>query len=223
MRDRKEQFFSAAIFDMDGILVDSEPFWMLAEKEVFKEVGFELTDEMCIQTRGLRIREVVEYWFSRFNVKASVSACVRQLEQRVTQLIEDEGKALPGVEYALNLLKEQNLLIGLASSSSLPIIKSVIHKLNIAPYFDHVISAYDLPYGKPHPHVYLLCAEHLGVKNTQCIAFEDSVTGLISCKAASMKAIAIPEAIQFNDPRFSIADIKLTSFNELLLEHINSI
>lgn len=210
--------YKAAIFDMDGLLVDSEPLWMLAEKEVFSTVGLILSDAMCYQTRGLRLSEVVEYWYQRFPLSGSIHSTSQALELNVSEKIEKRATALSGVYQILNLLQQHEFAIGLASSSPLSIIHRVIDKLKIHHYFQAVLSATNLANGKPHPQVYIQTALNLGVAPQQCIAFEDSVTGLIACKAAKMFSFAVPEPSQFNDPRFSIADKKLASLNDFHIE-----
>src|SRR4051812_33738577 len=97
----KKREFRGAIFDMDGLLVDSEPFWMQAEKEVFGAVGLELTEAMCQMTKGLRIGEVVQYWYQRFDLQGTAPQTTLQLEARVSALIARDACALDGVVEAL--------------------------------------------------------------------------------------------------------------------------
>lgn len=200
------------IFDMDGLLIDSEPFWKMAEKEVFGKLGVHLTDDLLRQVMGFRLSEVVTYWYNYkpwpnpdFNkTEADVLACVKQL-------ILEHANALPGVFEVLEYCKQHQYKIALASSSAMELIDVVVDKLNIRQYFDVIWSAQYEAYGKPHPAIFLSVAKQLEINPTNCLVFEDAINGVIAAKAARMQCIAVPEEISFNDPRFVIADGKVPS------------
>jgi len=211
----------AVIFDMDGLLIDSEPFWKVAEKETFRLVGLELTTQMCERTMGLRIDEVVNYWYSRHPWQDYTLAEIgEKIVMRVKNLIEEQGAALPGVEHAIHLAKEAGMKTAIASASSMILIDTVLDKLAIRDYFDAVHSAQFEEYGKPHPAVFITTAQKLGVPAVSCTVLEDSFYGVIAAKAARMKAIAVPDATHYPQNRFYAADIKLRSLNELTVEMI---
>ncbi|WP_051229011.1 hexitol phosphatase HxpB [Paludibacterium yongneupense] len=214
---------TAAIFDMDGLLVDSEPYWERAEQDVFGQMGLELTPGMCALTRGRRIAEIAAYWYARRELPGDIATTAARLQARVTQLLSEHACAMPGVMAVLDLLRERGFTLGLASSSPRPIIDAVLERLGIGPRFAAVVSANDLDHGKPHPQVYLHCASLLGTEAARCIAFEDSVTGLLACKSASMAAVAVPDSAVFDDPRFSIADLKLPSLALLTPDHLRQL
>lgn len=208
----------AIIFDMDGVLIDSEPLWKIAEVEAFAKVGLNLTYTDCEETVGLRIDQVVELWYEK--VKWT-NKSVKEVEDDIVEIlireIKEQGKALLGVEEALKKVKETGLKVGLATSSHQRIIDAVVEKLGIGHYFDSMHSAEYEVYGKPHPAVFLTCAEKLGVDPTKCLVIEDSFNGVIAAKAARMKVIAIPERSHQNDPRLVIADKILESLIDLNL------
>ncbi|MEM9923729.1 MAG: hexitol phosphatase HxpB [Cyanobacteria bacterium P01_D01_bin.50] len=215
----------AVIFDMDGLLIDSEPLWQQAEITIFKQVDIILTHSMCTQTKGLRIDEVVEYWYKKYPWdKLSQLQVQEAIVNKLIELIHTEGKALPGVNDAINYVKAKNVKIALASSSAYKIINAALEKLNIADAFEIIYSAESEPLGKPHPGVYLTTAEKLGVSPQNCLALEDSLNGVLAAKAAQMKCIAIPEMSEFHNPkfaispkgmRFAIADLILESLQQL--------
>ncbi len=122
---------------------------------------------------------------------------------------------MKGVLEALDFLKSKNLKIGIGTSSNTKLMNTVVDVLNIRPYFDELCSAEYMPYGKPHPMVYITCAEKLEVNPLNCLVIEDSVNGIIAGKAAQMKVVAIPEDINKNNPKFSIADYSIDSLLEL--------
>lgn len=213
----------AVIFDMDGLLIDSEPLWQEAEVDVFNKVGVPLTVEMTPQTMGLRTDEVVSYWHKRHPWDTpSQQEVSQQIDETVIELIRQKGVAKEGVQEAVSLCKEAGLPVAIASSSPMLLITTVLEKLGIADQIDAVHSAHDEAYGKPHPAVYISTAETLGIQPAHCLAFEDSANGVLSAKAAKMKCIAIPEPDSRNDKRFGIADILLHSLVDFTPEMLKN-
>jgi sugar-phosphatase len=211
----------AIIFDMDGLLVDSEPYWKIAEKICFGKLGLNLNDELLRQVMGFRLSEVVEHWY---NYQAwgekNFEAIEADVLETVKQLIIENADALPGVIHTLELCKANGYKIALASSSAMSLINVVVDKLNIRHYFDLLVSAEFEPYGKPHPSVFITTANMLNVMPTECLVFEDSVNGMIAAKAARMKCIVIPEAEKQNEPYWQLANQKLKTLEEFKLEMV---
>ena len=200
---------------MDGLLIDSEPYWKMAEKQVFGQYGLQLTDEILRQVMGFRLSEAVLHWY---NYQPWENPDLEKTENEVLdcvkQLIMNNASAMPGVNEVLEHCKQQGWKIALASSSSMSLIQLVVDKLNIRNYFEVICSAEVEPYGKPHPGIFLTTAQKLGVEPTQCLVFEDSVNGVIAAKAARMQCVAVPEEISMNDIRFAIADLKIGSLKD---------
>ncbi|CNC15983.1 hexitol phosphatase HxpB [Yersinia alsatica] len=213
----------AAIFDMDGLLIDSEPLWLQAELDIFTSLGLDTTSRDTLpDTLGLRIDLVVKMWFQAMPWQGPSQAEVCKLIiARAIELVEEKRPVLPGVEYALDLCRQQELKIGLASASPLHMQKRVLAMLGIEKYFDRLVSAEYLPYSKPHPEVYLNAASDLGVDPLQCVTLEDSVNGMIATKAARMRSIVIPSEEYRTDPRWALADIQLDSLKQLRREDIS--
>ncbi|NIG53445.1 hexitol phosphatase HxpB [Chitinophaga sp. Cy-1792] len=206
---------NTVIFDMDGLLVDSEPLWGLAMQEVFNTVGVTLTPDLWHKTTGLRTKEVVSYWHHHFQWTAkSEEQVTDEIISTVIRMIIAEGRSMEGLHYILDFFKERQFKIGLASSSPKRLIDAVVDNLGISPYFQAVASAEFEDYGKPHPAVYLACAKALGSMPLECIAFEDSITGMTAAKAARMTTVVVPEAHNRQDPRYALANLKLNSLLE---------
>jgi mannitol-1-/sugar-/sorbitol-6-/2-deoxyglucose-6-phosphatase len=206
----------AVIFDMDGVLIDSEPYWRLAMIKGFKEVGLNFTDEDCRQTTGMRLKEVIEFWFQRHSItQFSVADTNSLILDYLTEFIEKDGKEMLGVSELLTYLKANNYKIGLATSSDERFMNTVVIKLKLSVYFDAIVSAQKLQYAKPHPDVFLKCAEALGVLPQQCLVIEDSVNGVIAGKAASMRVIAVPEKEFREKNGFKIADKLVENLREV--------
>ncbi|GKW11719.1 2-deoxyglucose-6-phosphatase [Pectobacterium carotovorum subsp. carotovorum] len=212
----------AAIFDMDGLLIDSEPLWDKAELEVIASLGVDISlRESMKDTLGLRIDMVVELWYQRSPWTApGRDEVVRRIIDRAIELVAEQRPLLPGVEHALQLCRRLDLKIGLASASPLHMQQQVLRMFNLDHYFDVLMSAETLPYSKPHPEVYLNAAHGLGVSPAQCVTLEDSVNGMIATKAARMRSIVIPQTEFRADARWVLADYKLDSLNQLTAEHL---
>ncbi|MCL1049676.1 hexitol phosphatase HxpB [Shewanella abyssi] len=200
----------AVIFDMDGVLIDSEPLWQIAEHKVLTDLGLNISIEDMVETTGLRIDQVVAFWYARFPWPNYDNAPTAQaiVDQVVSQIVVD-GTPMVGVIAALKACQQRGVKIGLATSSSSDIIHAVLNKLAIASYFDAIKSAENLSYGKPHPEVYLNCAAALNIDPVNCLAIEDSFNGLVAARAANMQTIAIPEKRLSQQPQWIIAHQQL--------------
>lgn len=202
----------AALFDMDGLLIDSEPFWKVAEKEVYGAHGVTVTDDFLRKIEGSRLDEAIQFVHHHYPFP---NPDFKRIEQEVIdtmcRIISENGKALPGVYETLELLQRESLPLALASSSPMRLIGTVIDKLNLNGVFQVVHSAQFEPYGKPHPGIFITTAASLQVPVLQCVVFEDSVNGVLAAKSARMKCIAVPDVHHYNDPRMAIADVKLSS------------
>ena len=206
----------ALIFDMDGVLVDSEPLWRLAERQIFAEVGLELTDADCERTMGMRTDEVIEHWYRLSPWEGATCAEVEaRLEDRMRKLLTEKAAAMPGVEASITMARAEGLVLGLATSSAPPLINAVLTKLGLSDAFAITHSAIAEEFGKPHPAVFLTTARLLGVEPPECVAIEDSVAGVRSGKAAGMRVIAVPPPHLFNKVGYDEADIKLRSLEDL--------
>lgn len=183
----------AHIFDMDGLIIDSEPFWRTAEIAVFTKLGIDFTDEMCRETVGMRIDEVVVYWNEQLGLSMPIAATANDIVDELISQVKEDGRALPGVISTLQTLKKNKRKTALASSSSMRIIEAVIDKLEIRPYFHELHSAEFEKFGKPHPAVFLTTAKMLHEDPNNCIVYEDSKNGMRAGLAAGMKTIIIPE------------------------------
>lgn len=213
---------NTVIFDIDGLLVDSEPLWNEAAAEVFRQYGMDLTEEQYKTTTGLRTKEFVQWWFSYYNIGSEEYArAEKHIVQKVLDKIEHKGKIMPGVPYIFDFFSRKEFKIGLATSSPPALIDLVTEMTGIKKYLHAKSSAEELPYGKPHPQVYLNCASMLNSRPVECICFEDSFNGLISAKSARMKCVIVPHASQAKDERWGAADLRLSSLQNFGELHFN--
>ena len=202
----------AVVFDLDGLLIDSEPFWRRAEIEVFGRVGLELTELDVRQTMGLRIDDAVGHWWDRAPWEGMTPVEVeRAVTARVAELIENEGVPMPGAMDLIALCRQRSIPMAVCSGSYAVVIEAAMDKLGITSSMSAWHSAEWEPLGKPHPGSYLTTAHKLGVDPTACLAFEDSFHGAISAKAARMRVVAVPEPAALASPRWGFCDLVLGS------------
>jgi HAD superfamily hydrolase (TIGR01509 family) len=213
---------NTVIFDIDGLLVDSEPLWNEAAAEVFKQYGVNLTEEQYKTTTGLRTKEFTQWWFSYYNIGSEeLARAEKKIVYSVLNKIEQRGKIMPGVQYIFDFFAKKNFKTGLATSSPPELIDLVVGMTGIKKYLHATTSAENLAYGKPHPQVYLDCATALNSQPVECICFEDSFNGMIAVKAARMKCVMVPHVSQSKDERWGAADLKLSSLQNFGELHFN--
>ncbi|MBK8951485.1 MAG: hexitol phosphatase HxpB [Chitinophagaceae bacterium] len=216
--------YEAVIFDMDGLLIDSEPQWQEAGRETLEQYGHKLSDKQYHTSTGLRTEEWIEHWFRHFNIDMiNAPAAIDLLVKKAIEKIEKKGKAFAGIDEIFQFFTERNFRMGLATSSPMALVDVVIKKLKLHSTFDTIASAGELPDGKPHPQVYINCAAQLNCPPLHCIAFEDSFHGMIAAKAAMMKCVIIPAAAGFDHPKWNAADLKLRRLSDFREEHLHQL
>lgn len=207
---------------MDGLLIDSEPFWEEAGKETLEKFGVALSPDQYALTTGLRTAEWIQHWFEYFNIETKYQKKAEEIIiQKAIEKIIAHGTPMPGVHYIFDFFKKRNFKIGLATSSPLALANPVIEKLNIRNYLNTITSAELLPFGKPHPQVFINCAGSLNSAALQCVVFEDSFNGMIAAKAARMKCVVIPARQQQEEVKWKAADLQLNLLEDFTDKLLN--
>lgn len=216
--------YKAVIFDMDGLLIDSEPLWQEAGIETLDRFGIRLTLEQYHTSTGLRTAEWVAHWFRQYAVSQDHAAeAIEIIIRKAIEKIAAAGEPMPGAKNILAFFKSKQMITGLATSSPMALVDVVVDKLGIREYFSVISSAEHLPYGKPHPQVFLDCAKALNVIPEDCLVFEDSFNGMIAAKAAKMKCVVIPAKEQMHQAHWSAGDCILGSLAEFKEEQLNNL
>jgi sugar-phosphatase len=216
---------------MDGLLVDSEPHWRAAERVVFSSVGLILTDDECKQTTGMPILDVVNYWYAQrpWSTPNASGRSNEQLADAITENVHERiaslAEPMPGAVAAIEFFARRGMPTAIASASPMSLIEVVVDRIGIRPLLTLWHSATLEARNKPAPDVYLGTARKLGVLPANCVAFEDSGSGLLSAHSAGMSTVAVPAEFERSDPKFDIAAVKLpslTAFNETVFQRLNT-
>lgn len=216
----------AAIFDMDGLLIDSEPLWQQAEAESFGAVGLSLSQQDLCRTVGMRIDEVVAHWLELRpwdTERHPPRRLCNRIIERLIELVEQRGEPMPGVASALALCQDLRLRLALASSSPMRIIEAVLDRLRMRERFEIVHSAELEARGTPDPAVFLTTASRLRVPPEECVALEDSIGGLRAARAAGMRCIMVPDPRLRDDAALAAADLVIDSLAELDAEGLRGL
>ena len=210
----------AVIFDMDGLLVDSEPMWEEAQIKVFAQFGIEMTPELCVQVKGMKVDEAMRYWYKIYQWKNKTPKEVEDEIMDEMEKLMQNVEPLPGVIDLIDFYYRNNIPMAIASSSFMRLINIVVDKLRIRDKIDIIHSGEFEKHGKPAPDIFLSTAKKMNQKPENCVVFEDSVLGVQAGKAAGMIVVAVPYAYNFDNEQFNIADYKIKSLEKLLIKTI---
>lgn len=201
----------AVIFDMDGVVIDSEGFWSVAEREIFTFLGVEMKEAYCQQTKTMTVTEAANFWFEKSPwSNVSIQEAEQMVVARVIELIKTRDCEIAHVRTFIQYLKSRGCKIGLATNSPAHFIPVCLERAGIADLFDAVSSAENERNGKPHPDVYLTTARKLDVRPEDCVVIEDSYHGIQAGKSAGMTVIGFTNGR--SEITFDIADFMLHSY-----------
>ena len=204
----------AVIFDMDGVLVDSEPTHFQAMRLLLGEHGVEYTEADEERFYGCTDRDVFGQLKVRYGLSASVDELADGWIAHVVSLLPGQVGPMAGVPDVLDELGGRGYRLGLASSSSRPIIETTLRVLGLSSAFETTVSGRDVLRGKPAPDIFLEAARRLGAEPGQCLVIEDSHNGMKAAIAAGMACVVVPCASTRRQD-FSLATGRLESLREL--------
>lgn len=184
----------AVIFDMDGLLIDSEPHWRESHQTVLARYGYVITEDDVRAAAGKRTPDQVAVWQARFGFeRPSIEAMTDEIVDGVIKAVHTHGEPMAGVDALIKELHKHDISMAVASSSSDRLIEVVLERLSLGRYMKAVHSGENEERGKPFPDVFLSTAKTLGIAPMHCLVFEDSLNGVKAARAAGMKCIAVPE------------------------------
>jgi mannitol-1-/sugar-/sorbitol-6-/2-deoxyglucose-6-phosphatase len=215
----------AVILDLDGLLIDTEPVWRVAESAVFAGLGISLSERDLLDSTGQPMDVMIRGWRKRGPSDGGRSCALTDAEvagritDQVIAHIVTEGQPMPGVTAMIARFERCRLPLAIASSSPLRLIDAVCDRFGLAG-IQVRCSGMDEVHAKPAPDVYLTAAQRLGVAPASCLALEDSPPGIVAAKAAGMRCVAVPDPLLAADPRYREADLvigSLTALNDTAL------
>lgn len=212
----RPDLLSAVIFDLDGLLVDTEPLWHEAEVDVLGALGVPLERAQTRRTKGMFVTEVVRFWYERYPWSGpGVDEVATAVADAVQVLATQRGRLRPGATAVIEAAGARSLGAAVASSSPMAYIEAVLASVGLGGAFAVVRSAEVEPFGKPHPGVFLAAAADLGVAPERCVVFEDAPAGVLAAKSARMRCVAVPDPEDRCRPEMGLADLVLASLEEM--------
>jgi beta-phosphoglucomutase family hydrolase len=206
----------AALFDMDGLMINTEPLQSQAYEAVLRDYGKTpiFNSEGVIQAVGVREKDNWELIKKSHGLDEETEGLIQKRASVYMDILKKNITAQPGLIDLLKLLKQHGIRMAVASSSTLEQINVVLNGLNIASYFDAVVSAHTIAHGKPAPDIFLLAAKRVGVDPRDCVVFEDAQSGVEAGKAAGAMVIAVPNAFTKSHDYLK-ADMTIGSLTEV--------
>jgi HAD superfamily hydrolase (TIGR01509 family) len=192
--------FYAVIFDLDGVLADSEPWWNQIDAKLLAEYGVSYRGEYHRNVLGVSYRLAVEFYKNAFHISASVEELMRRRGEIATDFFANRVGLFPSAKTTLEQLRKMELPLAVATSSVSASARPLLDRTGIRSLFMVVITGDEVQQGKPHPDIYLEAAKKLGISPEACLVIEDSLAGIAAGKAANMRVVAIPDR-RFVDPR----------------------
>ena len=212
----------AVVFDLDGVLIESEEVWDAVRAAYVRERGGRYDAEVQRAMMGMSSTEWSRYLHDSAGVADEPHAINDDVVRRMLSVYREHLPLLPGAAEAVRRLAAR-FPLGLASSSNRALIDTVLKVSRLAPFFAATVSSEEVARGKPAPDVYLEAARRLGVDPTRCAAVEDSHGGIRSAKAAGMRVIAIPNrSYPPDEESLALADVTIGSLDELTPELVEA-
>ena len=208
----------AAIFDLDGTLVDSMWVWAQIDIDYLNEKGYSMPENLRSDIVHLSFSQTAIYFKEKFNLDDSIEKISKDWHDMAFNHYSNNVKLKLGVKDFLNNLKSLKIKIALATSNSIPLLEACLKNNGIYDYFDSITTTDEVSNGKDCPDVYLLAADKLGINPKDCLVFEDILPAIQGAKAANMKVIAVKddECLDSKEDLLKYADKYIHSFEELL-------
>lgn len=205
----------AVVFDMDGVLLDSEPIGYEAMRVVMSAQGAPYDEVENDEFVGRTTSESFRILAARRGLQPEIDELVRQFCEEKIRLIHETARPLPGVPEVLERLRAAGYRLALASSAEIPIIAATVEALGLVDCFEHRVSGEEVPRGKPAPDVFLEAARRLALAPRDCLVVEDSRNGLLAARAAGMRCAVVPCSATLGHD-FTEADYRLGTLTDLL-------
>ena len=207
----------AVIFDLDGVIVQSEDAHIEAEKQTFLKYGVSVSAEELHKYTGTTAKAMFTELIAKYKLDTTFEEINLQKEKILLKLLKEDAAPTKGVIILIQELKQRGIKLAIGSSSTRILVEYVLKKLNITHLFDSVIAAEDVEHSKPNPEIFLKAAMNLGVDPSQCLVIEDAQLGVEAAKRAGMKCVGYSNPHSGNQD-LSKADIVIDDFSKLDIE-----
>src|SRR5213593_190070 len=204
------QSFRAVIFDLDGVLADSEPWWNEIDAKLLAQYGVRYRGEYHRNVLGVSYRLAVEFFKKAFGLSASTDELIQRRGEIATEFFANRVGLFPSTKRVLEELRRMNLRLAVATSSVSASARPFLERHQLTAFFDVIVTGDDIERGKPHPDIYLRAAEELGLPASVCLVIEDALAGIAAAKAAKMRVAAIPD----NRPSGSDRSVDLREYEK---------
>ena len=210
------QLFRAVIFDLDGVLADSELWWSEIDAKLLAQYGINYRGEYHRNVLGVSYRLAVEFYKKVFDLSVPAEEMMRQRAEIAIDFFANRVGLFPSAKRVLKELRQMNLRLAVATSSVSASVRPFLNRHNLTSLFDVIVTGDEIERGKPQPDIYLRAAEKLSLAADECLVIEDALSGIAAAKAAKMHVAAIPDT-RFVDPREfeKEADYLLSSLSEI--------
>jgi HAD superfamily hydrolase (TIGR01509 family) len=218
--------FHAVVFDLDGVLADSEPWWNQIDTKLLSEYGVNYRGEYHRNVLGVSYRVAVEFYKNTFHIAAPVDELMRRRGEIATDFFVNRVGLFPSAKTTLEQLREMNLHLAVATSSVSASARPFLERTGITSVFSVIVTGDEVQQGKPHPDIYLQTAKKLGIAPSVCLVIEDALAGVAAAKAANMHVAAIPDSRFVAPVEYEKeADFVLGSLSEIpaLIRRINAV
>ncbi|HSF31825.1 MAG TPA: HAD family phosphatase [Candidatus Tectomicrobia bacterium] len=185
----------AVVFDMDGVIADSEPYSMQALIDILRQYGVEPSADDLRRSYGRRVRDDFVDYFAKYGVTADVTLAIAHKQARYYHLAAGHLQAFPGVMSLLKRLHDGGYRLALASSGDRVKVAFGMQALGLNGTFEAIVCGDDVTHSKPHPEIYLTAAQRLGVPPAECLAIEDAPAGVEAAKRAGMRCLAVTNSV----------------------------
>ena len=208
--------FRAVLFDLDGVLADSEPWWTEIDAAMLREHGITYRGEYHRDVLGVSYPVAVEFYRKAFNISAPLDEMMHRRAAIAAEFFARDIALFPSTHAVVTELRRMQLRLAVGTSSVSTSARPFLERHGLTTFFEVIVTGDEVERGKPHPDIYLRAAEKLGVAPDACLVIEDALSGIASAKAAQMRVAAIPD-IRFVDPRAyeQAADYLLDSLSEI--------
>jgi beta-phosphoglucomutase len=217
----KQAVLEAVLFDMDGVVIDSEPLWSKAEQQLLARRNLVYSPQLKAVMMGRDSSEAVDFLIKHYDLQESLGDVVEERNQLIAGLFRQSLRPMPHALQLVRSVRAAKIKTGLASSSPKELVDLALGRLNITGLFDLILSGDQVVHGKPAPDIYLTAARELGVSQENCLVIEDAPHGVAAAKAAGMCCLAISTSA--NESELEAADRVVKSFHEVNLQSLRKL